>query len=282
MTGLSAALGDSDAFDRLVVVSVDRIANTARRVHGVLTRLEQGGRGLVSLEEEFDTGEGSGAAVPAIFAALSPTRSEPAVPGDGWSAEPLRRHGYAPATVIDVGVAAGTPALYEAFPDAYHVLVEPLAEFEPALQALVARNGGEYVLAAAGAERGTLTLNLPPHHYMASTLDAVQPLPGTTQREVPVVTLDELFEERGWLTPIGLKIDVEGAELAVIEGAERLLEHAEFVIAELSVAERFVGERPSSDFIAALRSHGLCASEIVDSTIWALGSYVDLLFDRRA
>src|SRR5690349_20367910 len=146
MTGLSAALGDSDAFDRLVVVSVDRIANTARRVHGVLTRLEQGGRGLVSLEEEFDTGEGSGEAVPAIFAALSPTRSAPAVPGDGWRAEPFRRHGYAPATVIDVGVAAGTPVLYEAFPDAYHVLVEPLAEFEPALQALVARNGGEYVL----------------------------------------------------------------------------------------------------------------------------------------
>src|SRR4051812_47949555 len=42
----------------------------------------------------------------------------------------FRKCGAQPATVIDVGVGIGTFALYEAFPEATHVLVEPLSEFK--------------------------------------------------------------------------------------------------------------------------------------------------------
>lgn len=47
--------------------------------------------------------------------------------------EHIKSLGFNPKTVIDVGVATGTPPLYEAFPDAYFVLFEPTAEFEPNL-----------------------------------------------------------------------------------------------------------------------------------------------------
>src|SRR5262245_52875429 len=41
----------------------------------------------------------------------------------------LKERGFTPRTVIDVGVARGTDDLYEAFPDAKHLLIEPLGEF---------------------------------------------------------------------------------------------------------------------------------------------------------
>lgn len=57
--------------------------------------------------------------------------------------------GFSPATVIDVGVASGTPALYTRFPNARHLLIEPLEEFEERLQTICSRYDAEYVLAAA-------------------------------------------------------------------------------------------------------------------------------------
>ena len=38
-----------------------------------------------------------------------------------------------PNTVIDVDVAYGTQALYELFPNARHILIEPIEEFVPHL-----------------------------------------------------------------------------------------------------------------------------------------------------
>ena len=46
-------------------------------------------------------------------------------------------------TVVDVGVAYGTPALYTAFPDAYFFLFEPVAEFEPHLKSILTSVRGE-------------------------------------------------------------------------------------------------------------------------------------------
>src|SRR3954449_6529991 len=63
----------------------------------------------------------------------------------------VKRLGFAPATVIDVGVAYGTPELYDAFPDARFLLVDPLEEYAPAIDGIVARlRSAEWVRAAAG------------------------------------------------------------------------------------------------------------------------------------
>src|ERR1044071_4910204 len=51
----------------------------------------------------------------------------------------LQREGFSPVTVIDVGAGVGTPALFEVFPKARHVWIEPLEENRAALEQL-ARN----------------------------------------------------------------------------------------------------------------------------------------------
>src|SRR5262245_6732413 len=76
--------------------------------------------------------------------------------------EQLKRMGFRPRTVIDVGVAWGTPDLYAEFPEAEILLIEPQAEFEPWLKKICAESKGHYVLAAAGGEPGTAIFNVHP------------------------------------------------------------------------------------------------------------------------
>ncbi|MCK4782755.1 MAG: hypothetical protein KAV87_03315, partial [Desulfobacteraceae bacterium] len=73
------------------------------------------------------------------------------------------RNGLKPNTIIDVGVAYGTQALYELFPNARHILIEPLEEFVPHLDNLVARlNKAEYIIAAASSTPGNIVINVHP------------------------------------------------------------------------------------------------------------------------
>src|SRR5262245_6015722 len=55
-------------------------------------------------------------------------------------------------TIVDVGVAYGTPAIYSSYPNARYFLVEPLEECRSLLERLKRRLNAEYFLVAAGAE----------------------------------------------------------------------------------------------------------------------------------
>jgi len=281
MTALQDALENSTGFDRLVVLRLDRLGTRSpRRVQSILNRLGKSGCALVSLEDRFDTGEESGKAVVSIVSAFAAGAPRPWVCG-GWDQESLTDHGFAPATIIDVGAADGTKPLYQAFPDAYRVLIEPLAEFEPDLQSL-ASGHGEYVATAVGATEGTVRLAIPDNLRMTSALAAVEPLPLTSSREVPVTTLDSLLGRHNWKAPFGLKVAVEGFEHEVIEGASRLLQETQFVIAEVSITRRFRGERSCAELIEMMSARGFEVSDVLDAGRSLLGIHADLLFGRSA
>jgi FkbM family methyltransferase len=187
----------------------------------------------------------------------------------GWRPENLRKPGFAPATLIDVGVARGTPNLYDAFPDAHFVLIEPLAEFEEDLQRICRRRGGEYVLAAVGAEPGRAEIHVNPAMLYESSLLVNEWRPPSEhqaleRREIEVTTLDALRAERGWQGPFGLKIDAEGYEQRVIEGATALLRETQFVVAEVSVTRPFAGGASFAGFIALMDEHGFALYDLLD------------------
>jgi FkbM family methyltransferase len=206
----------------------------------------------------------------------------------GWSPAHLRRFGLAPATLIDVGVGRGTPALYEAFPDARLILVEPLAEFEPDLERILAARPGRAILTAVGSAEGRRTIRVESGNRLKSSLFERTPLTATgmvgEEREIPVTTLDQLLNENEFPAPIGLKIDTEGFELEVIEGASRLLERTLFVIAEVSVAARFEGGYTFADLVGALQQRGFAAVDLLEvsrSRRSPGARYVDVLFVRE-
>jgi FkbM family methyltransferase len=203
----------------------------------------------------------------------------------GWSPENLRKPGFAPATIVDVGVGRGTPLLYEAFPEAYLVLIEPLREFEPDLERIVAERPGEYVLTAVGVHEGTVEMKVDTEHpWMSSIMTRVDgPGRRLEEREVPITTIDTLLEQRGWEPPFALKVDTEGFEHHVLQGSKRLLEDTQFVIAEVSVGRRLKGGYGFGDFIRLMESSGFSFWDILDaqkSAVAGVVQYFDALFRR--
>ena len=69
--------------------------------------------------------------------------------------ETARDAGFRPGSIIDVGFAVGTEGLYGIFPDTHQLLIEPVAELEPALKAFCdSHPNSSYVIAAASDQLG--------------------------------------------------------------------------------------------------------------------------------
>ena len=206
-----------------------------------------------------------------------------------WEPAYLHRLGFRPQTIIDVGVAGGTPELYTAFPDAQLILVEPVEEFSEGIAQILARRRGVHIRAAAWSSEGELELRVEPDggygssHYPRHPIEKLSE--SVTPRRVPTTTIDRIIASHTFPEPFGLKIDTEGAELEVIRGAAATLERTLFVIAEVSVLHnRFKGSYSFAQFIAAMDQAGF---EVCD--VLGIGrcrssthvNYLDLLFQRR-
>jgi FkbM family methyltransferase len=197
-----------------------------------------------------------------------------------------RRLGFEPGTVIDIGVAWGTPELYAGFPEARHLLVEPLAEYEPSLQGICERYRAEYVLAAAGSEPGELEMAVHRVPTLSSPLgDRGGDVAGATAaRRVPMVRVDELVAERGLPGPYVIKADVEGSELQALEGASGLLGQTELVLLETSLW-RFWPDAPLvGDVVAWMRERGFAVYDLWGGHLRPLDgalAQVDVAFARE-
>ena len=165
--------------------------------------------------------------------------------------------GFSPTTVIDVGVAKGTPALYTHFPNAQYLLIEPLKEFENNLKEICKEYDAEYILAAAGAKSDMMVIRISPKLEGSSLLwtDGVK-------RTVPVITLDSVIKEKNLRGPYLLKVDVQGAELQVLDGASTLLKDTELVILEVSFFRFIDGYPEFYDVIDYMKKRGFVAFEV--------------------
>ena len=192
----------------------------------------------------------------------------------------LRKLGFEPKTVIDVGVAHGTPELYETFPSAKHLLVEPLVEYEPAMRLICDQYDAEYVLAAAGAKSDMTRMGVSPEMEASSLLTANIE---ASIRVVPVVRLDDLCAERRLSSPYLIKVDVQGAELLVLDGATTILQDTEAVILEVSLFS-FYGVPEFAEVIAYMRERGLVAYDLFGGYNRPLDNaraQVDILFVKK-
>jgi FkbM family methyltransferase len=158
----------------------------------------------------------------------------------GW---PVANAAQSVTSLIDVGCAFGTPDFYALRKDASLLLVDPVAEYLPWIEKILARRPGKHAITALGARAGEILLNVDldaPTRSSALSRTALTRTGGRVeQRRVPVVTLDSLVESLELRPPFGLKIDTEGYELEVLRGATQTLSKTEILIAEISVLPRF-------------------------------------------
>src|SRR5690606_13984351 len=127
-------------------------------------------------------------------------------------------------TVIDVGVAYGTPGLYRAVKGAQLYLVEPVPACAPILAKYERTLGARTFNVAAGAVDGTTRFNVHSDVSGSSAFDQWEGrrLDGETV-EVPVRRLDSIIDQP-IARPCLLKIDTQGAEMLVLEGAAGILD----------------------------------------------------------
>lgn len=135
-------------------------------------------------------------------------------------------------TVIDVGAAAGkwTQRARPHFPDARFLLIEPLSERVPELEALrTADSRIDFVSAVAGAVPGETTFNVTDDLDGSGVADA----PGSASRTVAITTIDREIAARKLPGPFFIKLDTHGYEVPILEGARDTLAQTALLMIEV-------------------------------------------------
>lgn len=172
--------------------------------------------------------------------------------------------GFSPKTVIDVGVGNGTFELYEMFPGAKHLLIEPLQQFEEALKRISRKYDAKFILAAAGGKKGRAMINVHSAYLEGSSMfkESDGSYADGTSTEIPVVTIDDSCNEMGLKGPYLLKVDAQGAELVVLDGATRVLQDTEVIILEVQFFQFLVNCPQFYDIVSYMKNHGFVTYEI--------------------
>jgi FkbM family methyltransferase len=172
------------------------------------------------------------------------------------------------ALILDVGASVGQFAEtvrrngYSGRIVSFEPLEEPFAE----LARRAARDPlWEVQRLAIGARSGSTVMHVTSDSWSSSTRPPLEThvraagIAVVDETTVPVTTLDELADQTDWRAQVAyLKVDVQGAELDVLEGADRLLADGRVVAAEIEVSlvQLYAGQPLFPDVNAFMQERG--------------------------
>lgn len=182
-------------------------------------------------------------------------------------------------TVIDVGVMEGTFAIYDRYPDAQLVLIDPLKESKSLVSAKIKNRPFMFYNCAVGKEKDTVTINIDSKMRQSSVLKRTNIVHTevVSQRQIDVKLLDELEFDRS-KSPYLLKIDTEGFELNVLNGASKTIQNCKYIICETSVKKRFYDSYSFEDLILFFRDSGFVLRGVLNAPQGL--RCLDLLFEK--
>lgn len=147
----------------------------------------------------------------------------------------LKKTGFNPSIVYDVGAQVGTTELYNTFPDAHHVLIEPVIECIPALKAIAKEIKSATIYNCAVSNiNGIVPLSVSETKQYASIgISESQEV-----RQIESRTINSISDDINIKGNTLLKIDVDGFEIEVLKGSKNLLLAEETVVLiEASMAD---------------------------------------------
>jgi FkbM family methyltransferase len=166
---------------------------------------------------------------------------QPSVPPLAYGLEPflslLKRYGFHPKHIIDVGTNKGTwtRRALPFFPDAHYTLVEPQDHLKVHIQDLLDQ-GCKITWINAGVADHSGALPFTISYRDDSSTFAPTPVNAAAPRiSVCVTTLNEIVSAASAPPPEMVKIDAEGFDLKVLAGASDLLGKTEIFFVEVAV-----------------------------------------------
>jgi FkbM family methyltransferase len=173
----------------------------------------------------------------------------------------LQNYGCRPNTVFDIGVAYGTYELYRAFPDAFYHLVDPTPESLHYMRLLEKQLRCELHQVALGDQDGEVEIEIRPDIQGATLFDDVANHEILRRDRVPMRRFDSLMEEI--VRPSLCKIDVQGAELMVLEGMTGRLDSIDAIVIETSTIASLKGGPEVHDIVRFMHEHGFVLADIL-------------------
>lgn len=158
------------------------------------------------------------------------------VPSLRWSLKNLKKAGYHPRVVYDIGAYEGYWArdFLDVFPDVKMYLFEAQPQKESYLKSRAALNSNvQYAIALLGAEDGKEVFFIEQETGSYVLRDNSAGI-GKSRK---ISSLDSLVEKNNWPLPDFLKLDVQGFELEVLKGGEKALQSAELCLLEVSLLD---------------------------------------------
>jgi FkbM family methyltransferase len=207
----------------------------------------------------------------------------------------LRGCGCVPKEVIDIGANEGqfSRAILNEFNDVHIYAFEPLPMAgERYMRNLQSAAPGRVILhkVACGAAKSTVALHVNVFSQSSSFLqiskDHLRLYPHAREKgqmEVQVEKLDDLMNGVIFSSNVLMKIDVQGFELQVLEGAENTLGRIQHVLVETCFVPMYVGEPTFDVILTHLKAKGFRfvgpLSLVVDPVL-RVPVQMDALFER--
>ena len=157
--------------------------------------------------------------------------------GEGVLLSTLKRFGFSPKHILDIGANHGnwTRSAVQFFPEAQYTLVEPQDHLKVHVQDLIAVGVNLRWISAGIADRsGTLPFHVSRRDDSSTFAPHVGSVfSGTALLEVK--SIDDLLQTSQLSVPDLVKIDAEGMDLKVLQGATRILGITDVFLVEASV-----------------------------------------------
>ena len=186
-----------------------------------------------------------------------------------------------------MGVANGTASLQNSFPNSFFFWIEPLIEFEEDLNKLKKKYTGDYSITAVGAKDGIAVININEDLHGSSLLVPEEMIETKiVKREISVTTINALAKKNNLnrFKKILLKLDVQGFELAVLEGASEIMDKVDIIVLEVGLFKHYQLAPDFTEVIIAMKKLGYVVYDIVEGlnrpSDFAL-SYKDLFFVKE-
>lgn len=177
-------------------------------------------------------------------------------------------------TLIDVGANKGQFSLIVRylFPDVEIHAFEPL-ETERKLYQLVVAEPVKLYSTALGAATGQATFFITSRRDSSSLLkpsaaqETAYGLAQTSSITVPVARLSQVVDISAMPRPILLKLDVQGSELDVLNGAEEILPFVDIIYCEASFVQLYERQPLAHEIASYLMQHGFALRGVFNQSI---------------